>query len=290
MMSAAFKAYKEDGTILVNTERITYGLLKSGYMTLQASWPRLYYRSANLPPDAGSSYDESSVVDAIYGFSVTGAVAPIVFISGTGISCGSSRNGNVTTFFYIGASPSTRFYYYDTMRNTLSGAGLKCYDEMGELTFNSLQHPLNILATISAPAPPAPNSLGSYGVPFAGATKSATRFIDSGPWYLVARVFIPVSGGEFAASTTFSRSFGQGFHDALTAPGTFPARSNQQAHMEGAYGASNGIYFMSCDAARTTMFWGAQSSYMYNSYFSIPTDRYPEALVIRTDSLPFPFN
>lgn len=285
------KVFKEDGSLLFDTDKITYGLLKSGYLTFQVNWPRLVYRSANLPPNEGSSYSESSLTDAIHGFSVTGAIAPIVFIVGSGISCGSSRLGDTTTFYYIGASPSTKFYYFDTMRNTLSGAGLKCYDESGTLTFNSLQYPLNIVATISAPAPPPTiwNGVANYSVPFAGATKLATRFINSGPYYCLSRIFIPVGSGEFAASTTFSRSFGQGRMDGMSAPGSpFPATVYQQAHMDGAYGASGGIYFMACDAARTTMYDGAPVTYNY--FYDIPTDRYPEALVIKTDNLPFPFN
>ncbi|WP_312151943.1 hypothetical protein [Pseudomonas sp.] len=290
-MSAGLKVYKEDGSLLFDTEKITYGLLKSGNLAFLLNWPRLDYRSANLPPNEGSSYSESSVVDAIHGFSVDGAVAPIVFIVGSGISCGSSKSGNTTTFYYIGASPSTKFYYFDTMRNTLNGAGLKCYSDDGTLTFNSLQYPLNIVDTIRAPAPPAPvvaNGVANYSVPFAGATRLATRFINSGVYYCVSRVFIPVGSGEFATATTFSRSFGQGRMDNMSAGGTFPARGNQQAQMDGAYGADGGIYFMSCDAARTTMYWGAPVTYNY--YYGIPTDRYPEALVIRTDNLPFPFN
>lgn len=291
-MSAGMKVWKEDGSLLFDTEKITYGLLKSGYMSYLLSWPRLEYRSANLPPNSGSSYSESSVVDAIHGFSVDGAVAPIVFIVGSGISCGSSKTGNTTTFYYIGASPSTKFYYFDTMRNTLFGAGMKCFREADEvLTFNSLQVPLNIVSTIRAPAPPSPGSAGgvaTYSVPFAGASRLATRFINSGVYYCVSRIFIPIASGEFATATTFSRSFGQAAMDSMSGAGTFPARGNQQAHMDGAYGADGGIYFMACDAARTTMYWGAQ--FTYNAYYSIPTDRYPEALVIRTDNLPFPFN
>ncbi|MNE79212.1 hypothetical protein D3C80_1756770 [compost metagenome] len=128
-------------------------------------------------------------------------------------------------------------------------------------------------------------------MPFAGATKSATRFIDSGLYYCVASVFIAVGSGEFAASTTFSRSFGQGSMDNMSSPGTsgspFPARGAMQAHMDGAYGATGGIYFMACDAARTTMLYSTTAA---GSYFDIPTDRYPQALVIKTDDLPFPFN
>lgn len=290
-MSAGLKVYKEDGSLLFDTEKITYGLLKSGYLSYILNWPRLDHRSIQLPPNEGSSFAESSITDPIHGFSFTGAIAPLVFITGSGISCGSSKSGDTTTFYFIGASPSTKFYYFDTMRDTLNGAGLKCYDESGVLTFNSLQYPLNIVDTISAPAPPTPivwNGIKLYGVPFAGATKTGTRFISSGPYYCVARLFIAIGSGEFAVSTTFSRSFGQGVMDNMSAPGNpFPARVYMQAHMDGAYGATGGIYFMSCDAARTTM---VQSTTAAQSYFDIPTNRYPQAIVIKTDNLPFPFN
>lgn len=290
-MSAGMKVYKEDGSLLFDTEKITYGLIRSGYLTFQLNWPRLVYRSLNLPPNEGSSYAESSISDPIHGFSVTGAIAPIVFIVGSGISCGSSKSGDTTTFYYLAASPSTKFFYFDTMRAGFSGAGLKCYDSSGNITFNSLQYPLNVIASIAAPAPPAPTVVGGtaiYGVPFAGATKSAERFVNSGPYYCVAKVFIPVGSGELAANTTFSRSIGQGKMDGMSAPGSpFPAIAYMQAHMDGAYGANGGIYFMACDAARTTMYPSNTSA---NTYFDIPTDRYPEALVISTTTLPFPFN
>jgi hypothetical protein len=290
-MSAGLKVYKGDDELLFNTDNITFGLLKSGYLEFLLSWPRLDYKSNNLDPGSGSSYSESSFVDAIHGFSVTGAVAPIVFINGPGISCGSSKSGDTTTFYYIASSPATKFYYFDTMRDTLSGAGLKCYDESGVLTFNSLQYPLNVIEVISAPAPPTPtvyNGINQYTVPFVGAAKAGKRFINSGVYYCVASVFISVGSGDYATSTTFSRSFGQGIMDSMSVPGTpFPAYSYQQAHMDGAYGSSGGIYFMSCDAARTTMYPNTSA---YNRYYSIPTDRYPQALVIQTDGLPFPFN
>ena len=290
-MSAGLKVYKEDKSLLFDTEKITYGLLKSGYLSFQLNWPRLDHRSAQLPPNEGSSFSESSIADPIHGFSVTGAIAPIVFITGSGISCGSSKSGDTTTFYFIGASPSTKFYYFDTMRNNLSGAGLKCYDESGALTFNSLQRPLDIVSVIQAPPPPTPtiwNGIRLYGMPFVGATKQATRFISSGPYYCVARVFISIGAGEYAASTTFSRSIGQGAMDNMSSPGNpFPAGVYMQANMDGAYGAAGGIYFMCCDAARTTMVLSTTAA---QSYFDIPTDRYPQALVIKTDDLPFPFN
>ncbi|MCO7515688.1 hypothetical protein NJF44_10805 [Pseudomonas guariconensis] len=287
------KIFKENGSLLFDTEKITYGLLKSGYMSLVTTWPRLSYKSANLPPNEGSSYDESSTpggMDLIHGFSVTGAIAPIVFINGPGISCGSSRSGNTTTFYYIAASTDTKYYYFDTMRGTLSGAGLKCYGEDGTLTFNSLQVPLDVDYSYTCPLPPAKNPLGYYDRVFAGGTLAAKRFASNTnyPAYMTCTLFVPIASGEFAVSTSFSRSFGQWPFDNFSPSGSFPARSNQQAHMDGCYGGSGGIYWLSCDAARTTMYWGAVSA--YQSYFDIPTDKLPQALVIRTNNLPFPFN
>ncbi|MBF8746912.1 hypothetical protein [Pseudomonas monteilii] len=291
-MPAGLKVYKEDGNLLFDTEKITYGLLKSGYMSLITTWPRLEYRSADLDPSSGSSYAESSFVDGIHGFSVTGAVAPIVFINGRGISCGSSKSGDTTTFYFTGASTATKYFYFDTMRNTLNGAGLKCFSEAGELTFNSLQYPLNIRQGINAPAPPTPTSLNGhlhYTQVFAGASRSGVKFAGSTMYSLVSEVFIPIAAGNYATNTSFSRSIGQGLMDSEPIPGTpFPARGNQQNHFDGAYGASGGIYFMAMEAPRTTMYWGTPVS--YNRFFDIPTDRYPQALVISIDNLPFPFN
>lgn len=280
-MSAGLKVFKEDGSLLFDTEKIAYGLLKSGYLSLQVSWPRLYMRSAELNPTDPSSWAENSgQSDRILGFSVTGAVAPIVFIAGDGSTCGSSRSGNVTTFYYTGATTSTKFYYFDTMRNDLSGAGLKCFREDGELTFNSLQYPLNIVATVQPPNPGAVIAPGSQyrRTPYLGGTVTNGALIAGSAPNVVARVTVPIGAGEYAASIPFTRSCG-----LWGDQGYYPYTSTVQ---EGAGGVTGGVRFMFCVATRTTEYIGGAT---WNLYFNIPSVK-PTALVIRTDDLPFPFN
>jgi hypothetical protein len=281
-MSAGLSAYKEDGSLLFDTEKITYGLLKSGYLALLTTWPRLNYRSANLDPNDGSSWSESSYRDNIFGFSVTGAVAPIVFISGLGVSVGSSRAGDTTTFYYTGATISTKYYYFDSMRDTLTGAGLKCYSSGGTLTFNSLQCPLNIFETITAPPPPPSVIIAgrtAWLLPYVGATITNTSISPGGPPNVLSSVILPLPPGEYAASLPFSRSITMGGRD-----GYYP---DMVAAAEGAAGVSNGVRFMFTVAARTTQLLSTTYS---EAFYNIPTDRYPTAMIIRVENLPFPFN
>lgn len=277
-MSAGLRVFKEDGSPLFDTEKITYGLLKSGYLSLQASWPRLKLRSAQLNPTDPASWAETSPVDQIHGFVVTGAVAPIVFISGPGNTAGSSKSGDTTTFLFVGASTATKFYYFDTMRNTLTGAGLKCFDESGALTFNSLQHPLNIIAAVQPPPPGGAIAPGSpwRNLPHSGGSNINAGY-NPGPSATVT-VAVP-GGGDLAASINFTRGC------TLWGVGAYPYTA---AASEGAYGTSGGVIFRFRLATRTTEAPGGATS--NTLWANIPTDRYPTALVIRTENLPFPFN
>ncbi len=273
-MAAGLRVYKENGSLLLDTEKITYGLLKSGYLSQLTTWPRLFYRSDNLDPNDPSSYQEGNPRDPVFGFSVNGAVAPIVFITGPGSTSGASKSGDVTSFYYLGADASTKFYYFDTMRNTETGAGLKCFSQGGELTFNSLQYPLNIIASVQAPlpGPTIPNTSGQRFSPYAGGSVSVSS--SNGP---LAEVLVPISGGEFAASITFTRSCG------FSGDRPYPYLCGLQ---EGAYGVSGGVRFMFRLGGRTTEYLRVGA----NTFLDLPTDRYPTALVIRTETLPFPFN
>ncbi|MNM96559.1 hypothetical protein D3C81_1090390 [compost metagenome] len=168
------------------------------------------------------------------------------------------------------------------MRDTLNGAGLKTFREAdGVLTFNSLQYPLNIVATVTAPQrPPELNGVaGYYGAPYVGATVTNGSISPGGPPNVLSRVTVPLGAGEYAASITFSRGASMG------------QRENYYWYLvaisEGAGGVSGGVQFMFCVAARTTQL---QSNRFPNGFFNIPVDRYPQALVIRTENLPFPFN
>lgn len=278
-MAAGLQAYKEDGSQLFDTEKITYGLLKSGYLSLQTSWPRLLLKSGQLDPNDGGNWTEdTSRMEPVLGFSVTGAVAPIVFISGDGCPAGSSRSGGTTTFYFVGCSTTTKYYYFDTMRDTLSGAGLKTFRESdGVLTFNSLQYPLNIVAAVQPPAPGTPYTPGYWTSPYNGGVTTNGALISGAPANIVSRVTVPISAGEFAAAITFTR--GCGIWGSNYYPYTVAAS-------EGAGGVSGGVRFMFSVATRTTQLAGNATA---NLYFDIPSVR-PTALIIRTENLPFPFN
>ncbi len=289
-MSASFLAFKEDTSQLFDTRYIAYGLRKSGYLQQVGSWPRLYLRSINLDPSNPSNYSETSQTDVLFGFSVEGAIAPIVFINGSGISCGSSKVGTVTTFFFMLASANTRFYYFDTMRDSGPINGLKCWNEANVLTFNSSQVPLNIVANLSAP-PPA-NAVGSgYGVVYQGGSNGWDRPSGLSGYYVswTSRVFVPIGSGDFAASIIFSRTMGQGKRENSPSPDPFwsPAVVNLMSCMDGCFGGSGGITFVAADAARTTMY---SSNSFPNAYFDIPAGVLPNALVIRSSDYPFPYN
>ncbi len=285
-MPTLFEAYREDGLLLYDTRKITYGLLKSGYLSAVTNWPRLDLRSAQLDPGDPSSWTESAEADPILGFSVTGAVAPMVFISGRGCACGSSTSGNVTTFYFIAATTQTKFYYFDTMRDNGLITGMKHFREDGVLTFNTSQVPLNIAATATPPAPgPILYPGTTYrGTPYVGATGSIGPATPGGPPNRLIWVRVDLQAGqEYAAYTNFSRTAALGAN-----PQNYPFLTAQQ---EGAYGVSGGIEFMFCIAARSTKLPQSRTPVQsYQLYIDVPTDRYPVALAIKTSSYPFPFN
>lgn len=276
-MAAGLRVYKDNGVELFDTEKITYGLLKSGYLSLQDTWPRLELRSADLNPFDPASWKETSPIDQIYGFSVTGAVVPIVFINGAGNAVGSSRVGTTTTFYFTGASASTKYYYYDSMRGTITGAGLKCYDTTGAVTFNSLQVPLDIEVVVTAPGLGSQIAPGSpwYNTPYTGGVDSIPSYA-AGP---MCTVTMSLPAGEYASSITFSRG------GTVWGGGVYPFLA---AIQEGSYGITNGVVFRFRLDTRTTQ----NPSEATNAplWSNIPTDRIPQALVIRTNNLPFPFN
>lgn len=285
-MTTGFMSFKQDGNVLYDTSKISYGLLKSGYLSLQTSWPRLRFRSIQLDPNDPASWEEGNDLEPVLGFSVSGAVAPIVFIAGSGSPCGSSTSGGVTTFYFISANTSTKYYYFDTMRDAGPITGMKCYREDGVLTFNSSQRPLNIVGTVS---PPPPADIWIPGtsyrpMPYKGGLKSNGSVYPGGPNTLIVRVTVPFGvAEEYAAYVNFTRSIGNGPQDSMTA--------YLAAMQEGAYGLVGSIGFMFCTAARTTLLPQQRApTQSYNGFFDIPTDRYPSALVIRTSEYPFPFN
>jgi hypothetical protein len=288
------KVTKDTGELLFDTDLICYGLVKSGYMAYQESWSRKTLRSAQLDPNQGGNWTDSVVTydpahksDALYGFTIYNALSPIVFITGAGCLNGTYVSGGAITFLYSNADTSTKFYCFDLMADNIAGSPyMKTWSSSGAMTFNSLQPPLNVVYTIQAPAPP-PISGGSYGFTYAGVYNYN---INSGPASfnnlsrLISRIDIPLAAGyEYAAYLPWSRSVG--IYDASDLGG-FPADA-QYSGSEGAFGGSGNMSFIFGAAAGTTTSRPPASP---THFFNLPVDRFPVALVIKTNNLPFPFN
>lgn len=294
------KVYKSDGEILFDTSLICYGLVKSGNLTFQHYWTRRELRSAQLDPNDGANWfpsvttsTPSSIADPIHGFTLTNAVSPIVFLVGSGCLVGTSRSGNTLTFYYTNASTSTKFYCFDLMQNNISGSPyLKTYDSSGNITFNSLQIPLNVIQAIQAPVPGAVTYNGRYGTAYTGGSNSVRSYQSGTSTARIdSKIDINISSGiEYAAYLPWSRSASCWDNSwAGSAPLVYGSS-------EGAYGRVGGISFlMGTTAASTqsTFFVGPGTGTGPSgqaSYANLPTDRYPVALVIKTAGLPFPYN
>lgn len=291
---AQMRVSKENGQLLFDTSLICYGLVKSGYMTYQQTWTRRSLRSAQLDPNDGASWTPSAVTaatnlgDSLYGFTLDNALSPIVFIVGTGCLAGSSRSGSSLTFFYANADANTRFYCFDLMQDNIPGSPyMKTWTNSGVITFNSLQPPLNVVANIQAPTPGATDVYGRYQTTYVGGY-NVHRQTSGGPNQDVTKVDSRVDialapGVEYAAYLPWSRSCGI----ADMYPGNvFPF--TMYSGSEGAYGRVGGISFMFGAAAGTTQSYPSNVGWQ-SSFYNLPTDRYPIALVVQTAGLPFPY-
>jgi len=289
------KVKKDTGELLFDTDFICYGLVKSGYMVYQETWHRRTLRSAQLDPNNGANwypvtitYDPAHKTDSLYGFTIYNAISPIVFIVGPGCLNGTSISGNALTFHYSNAGTTTKFFCFDLMADNIAGSPyMKTWDVNGVMTFNSLQPPLNVVYAIQAPPPPAPSG-GRYGVTYEGGYNYS---LNSGPvneynWpRLISRVDIQLSAGyEYAAYLPWSRSVG--IYDAFPYA-TGSDSYTQYGGIEGAFGNAGSMSFIFGASAGTTHSHPPATN---THFFSLPTDRYPVALVIRTDNLPFPYN
>lgn len=279
-MPVGFQAFKEDGSLLFDIDRISYGLLKSGYLSLVDRWGRYYLRSANLPPTDESSWTYRDLLDPICGISVANSVSPIVFLVGDGTPCGESISGNVRTLYFSGATPNTKAFVFDLMRDVGERSGMECYDAAGRISFTTGMPPLNIVATVDPPPigpvyPGLPNEQINGPVYVGGHTEESRPWGTSDYLWTKGVGVVSVLSGELAACLTFSRSAGmqQGFYQLGVAEGC---------------GGSNGqVRFYFCPAVATTsVFIGGSGG---NAWFDVPRDRAPQALVIRATDYPFPF-
>ncbi len=289
MASAKLIVSATNGGLLYDTSNISYGLIKSGYLSLNSNWRRWVLRGINVDPNLASSWKESGVPgDDQYGFTVINPRSPIVFLVGRGTATGVTVSGNSKSYLYAGASSSTKYYCFDLMGDdVLAGPWLKARDrESGAITFNSNLYPLNVIASVMAPNPSPPDMYGRPAFTYVGGRNERIAFQStSGSAIVHSVVDINIQPGvEYAAFLPWNRSCG------IIDPYTISSGYTTSYGMtEGAFGRVGGISFFFAPPGRTTSQDWTSGSAGY-SYHSLPTDRFPAALVIKTAELPFPFN
>jgi hypothetical protein len=279
---------KEDGSLLFDTQYISHGLIKSGYLQADGEWYRFVLRGINVDPNLRSSYNQvqpPSPGERMHSITVAGAVNPICFLVGKGTLQGTQRSGNTFKFYYASASTATKAYIFDLMNDNVQGTlpFLKCRRPDGSISFNSLQVPLNVAYSMQAPAP---SDLDRYNKrqPYAGCRWEYVGWSNgsgrSDGWDAV--IDIPLeSNVEYASFLNFSRGCDSWFTDpTLTILGV----------SEGSYGRVGGISFMFGPAGETTNITANTNQVPGCSVAGLPADgNYPVALVVRTANLPFPF-
>lgn len=281
---------KGTGELLFDTSKICYGLVKSGYLVAGDVWQRKVLRSITNDPDQGSSYvDSTRAGDQMFTIAVPNARSPIVFLVGRGCLQGTSLSGSTMTFHYSATSTSTKAYVFDLMADNIAGSPyLKTFTDQGVCTFNSLQPPVNVVAAVQAPAPGPLDAYGRRILPYAGgawqAIRAQTASVDFQSHF---NVDIALTAGiEYAAFLPWSRA-GNGFIDgSLTG-----VNAKVIGFSEGAYGRAGGISFMFGPAGATNSIDISGNQYsLPASLANLLVDRFPQALVVATANLPFPYN
>lgn len=276
---------KENGELLFSSEKITFGLVKSGFMQLNRMDGYYFPKGVNVDPNQKSSYNYVANRYAVHGFTVENASCPIVFIVGRGCLVGTSRNGSTVTFYYNSASTATKFFCFDLMRDTPGlGPYLKTWTDGGVCTFNSLMRPLNVFAAVTAPGPPQPFSDMTYTHAYNGGRYEVIAPGDGNQAPNKGCFFdVEIGGGELAAFLPWSRTA-----RILDGDTSGSGGGTYYGEVEGAYGRQGGITFMF--GATTEGTYSKGTAIVGNRYSNLPVDRFPNALVIQTSNLPFPYN
>ena len=292
MSNAKLVVKKPDGSLLYDTENISYGLVKSGYLTFNSNWRRWRLRAINVDPNLASSWVESGVPgDNQFGFTIDNPQSPIVFLVGRGTATGVTVSGSTKTYLYAGASTATKYYCFDLMRNDgLPSPWLKTRSrESGQITFNSNQNPMNVVASIRAPDPGPLDRFGRPASTYTGGRNERIAF-QSQASSAIAHSLVDINldaGTEYAAFLPWNRSCGVIDGDPFPDGGA----PTVYGMTEGAFGRIGGISFFFAPPGRTTEdYWPTSNTAGSYSYMNLPTSRFPSALVIKTAGLPFPFN
>ncbi|KAF0865940.1 hypothetical protein [Pseudomonas sp. LD120] len=270
-MSAGLIVRTEAGTVLYDTTKLVYGLLKSGPVTYHGTWQR-------IDPSGGASY----FYDYIYSFRVTNAISPIVFTVGMCNKPFISKEGNDTVFYFAGSVSGVKVYCFDIMANVFHGPGLRTRITQGQVSFNSLQNPLNVIGVSTPPAPSGPTSStvpvqGFYGgydqvvVYQSGLTQG---FYTGSFW---SRALNPSI--EYAAYIPWSR-------------GCFMTSWNEDVYRyglhEGCYGFKGGVTHHFGISPETTC--GSMHSTTRPGVTNLSTSPLPACSYINTAEYPYPFD
>lgn len=277
-MVSKLRIRRNDNTLVLDSQYVTLGLVKSGYMQDLGSWQRYRRTAINNP----AMIPADGNFDPVHGFTVK-AQAPLVFISGQGVFQNSSRSGEFETFYFAGASTSTRYYVYDLMSDRGAGTKLRLRDISGRVTFDSEQIPLNVIGSVTPPGPSAYNStLLGYDSPYLGGTKFS---YGGGNLATVGCTYsIYLGTGNYAASLPWGRGASH------TAPESW---TTSFGCSEGAYGNGNYITFIfytDAGASFNSFYQGSFPGFSPPTFFLVPTDRVPSATFIEISQLPFPFD
>lgn len=289
---------REDGSVMFDTSKISYGLVKSGYLTDVGAVNRWVCTTSacRADPSWGGNWTENgSYNDRVCTFSVKGSKAPIVFLSGSGVFIGTEDAGDVKTFKYMDATANTKFFCFDLMDNIGSGPALRTFTDQNVLTFNSRQPPLNIVRAIQPPGKGVPansTNTGWYYTVYAGGYSERFNIYSRNGYSFYGSVRssldIALPGlGECAAFLPWARGIKSAFRTDANGMGSYSA--DGVGLTEGCFGTATGIRF-TCTVGRCSMGSYAPTSVPTDMCFrDIPEDRFPTALVIQTVNLPFPF-
>lgn len=284
----------ESSNLLFDTRNITYGLVKSGYMSVLEYWTRRTFKGGNVDPAIGANWTESTVEyapatnnDVICGFTVANARSPICFITGGGSLNSINRNSDGSaTFYYTGATSSSKFYCYDLMSDFMPGTTfLKTFRNDGVLTFNSLQPPLNILTTVEAPAAGGFDQRGGVYRPYDLGSGSFFRSPLVGMATYRFYVKINLNVGECAVHLPWSRGA------QVRASYQNSTQKTYHGVAEGAFGGLNEVNFCFVEAGGTPNELAVDFTGQVGTYYAgfVQSPR-PVAMVVSTATLPFPFN
>lgn len=268
-MGARLRTFDDAGGLLVDSNYICLGLVKSGYMESLDSVQRYMQLYAN-----STQVGYYNKYDPIHGFSVR-AVAPLVFVSGQSVFVGQTRVDDIVTFRFGGASTSVRYWVFDLMANRGSGAKLRLRSEDGAVTYDSDQIPLQI---IGQQIPTLPTSSTFYNQPYSGGSTTASG--SGGSTTVYGRWSIAVPGvADAAVNLPWSRGAGHN---------EYGRRGALFSALEGAYGSGGSVFFMFM--TEPGGFYNPYYPDLERTWLNVPTNRRPSAAIIDAAGLPFPYD